>query len=173
MNNKTVIKYLAMGLPPGKIASIVGLSPGRISQIAAENKEEISLLSIEQTPEDLREGKVEAAKNVLLDHIIAEAGTGQYTLIELTRAYEMLSRAQNTQQKNIIPLPDTMIAGNITNISLPMFVIPNISLSQEKEVIAVEDRALTPLPSMQVKNLFEELRHEPRRISPVTTESVE
>jgi hypothetical protein len=160
-----------MGLAPSKVATIVGLSPGRISQLASEHSEKISVLKEACSEKEIKEGKIEAAKNVLLDHIIAEAGTGSYSLTELARTYEMLSRAETQQQRNIIPIEGTMIPGNVTNISLPLFVIPNISITHENEVVAIEDRSLSPLPSAQVRNLFEEIRHDTRRISAVAEKS--
>lgn len=171
MNTENIIKYLAMGLQPSKISSIVGLSPGRISQICSENIDKINTLREAYSETEIKEGKVEAAKNVLLDHIIAEAGTGSYSLTELARTYEMLSRAESATQRNIIPIEGTMIPGHVTNISLPLFVIPNISITHENEVVAIEDRSLSPLPSAQVRNLFEEIRHDPRRISAVAEKS--
>ena len=160
MNTELALKYLAMGLKPGQVATIVGVSPGRISQLLAlpATQEFLASQQKEVAEEKVVEGKELAAKHALLDSLISKVG--EATFMEVARAYEVISRAQAT--KNPIPIAGThLFQGAVVQISMPARALESIEITKDKEVIAIGDRALAPLPAAQVTNLFERMRNEP------------
>jgi len=171
MNIQAAKKYLSLGMRPSQIASILGVSPGRISQLALEYKDEIETLSQIVSSEDVCDGKIETAKGILLDGIINEASSGQYTLTELARAYEIITRSSIPAKVNKVPVAGMIFSDNIVQISVSQAIIPTIHMSDKNEVLAVGERDLIPLPSSEVSSLFQEIRNEPRRISAVAEEN--
>ena len=166
MDTSKAVHYLSLGLPPSQVASIVGVSPGRISQLLAdpEIKKQIAIKELDdiqrRSPEEERiDAKILSVKNTILDGIAASAN--EATFMELARAYEMISRAESLK-KNPLPLAGTnLFAGMTVQISIPQRVLEHeIHVTGEKEVIAIGDKTLAPLPSAQVTELFKRMKGE-------------
>ena len=79
--------------------------------------------------------------------------------MELARAYEIISRAPINRNPILSP-GQNVFSGTVVQISVPARAIPEIQITKDKEVIAIGDRALAPLPSGQVTNLFSRMRGE-------------
>ena len=165
MDTSKAVHYLSLGLPPSQVASIVGVSPGRISQLLAdpEIKKQIAIKELENSEKSTEEERIDAkilsVKNTILDGIAASAN--EATFMELARAYEMISRAESLK-KNPLPLAGTnLFAGMTVQISIPQRVLEHeIHVTGEKEVIAIGNKTLAPLPSAQVTELFKRMKGE-------------
>jgi len=165
MDTGKAVHYLSLGLPPSQVASIVGVSPGRISQLLAdpEIKKQIAIKELENSEKSTEEERIDAkilsVKNTILDGIMASSH--EATFMELARAYEMISRAESLK-KNPLPLAGTnLFAGMTVQISIPQRVLEHeIHVTGEKEVIAIGNKTLAPLPSAQVTELFKRMKGE-------------
>ena len=165
MDTGKAVHYLSLGLPPSQVASIVGVSPGRISQLLAdpEIKKQIAIKELENSEKSTEEERIDAkilsVKNTILDGIAASAN--EATFMELARAYEMISRAESLKKKPL-PLAGTnLFAGMTVQISIPQRVLEHeIHVTGEKEVIAIGNKTLAPLPSAQVTELFKRMKGE-------------
>ena len=165
MDTGKAVHYLSLGLSPSQVASIVGVSPGRISQLLADPaiKEQIAIKELENSEKSTEEARIDAkllsVKNTLLDGMMTSSH--EATFMELARAYEMISRAESLK-KNPLPLAGTnLFAGMTVQISIPQRVLEHeIHVTGEKEVIAIGDKTLAPLPSAQVTELFKRMKGE-------------
>lgn len=169
MDKNKAIELLSLGLAPGQVASVIGVSPGRISQLLADPavKDQIALKELENSDknaEDMRvEAKIMAVKNNLLDHLTRRADEASF--MEIARAFEIVSRAE-ALKKNPLPLAGTQIFNGMTvQISMPQrSLTQEIQITNDREVIAIGNRALAPLPARQVTELFGRLRNEPESL---------
>jgi len=162
MNTQLALKYLALGLRPSQVASIVGVSPGRISQLLSLDSTkqflaEAAILERESCEAEILEGKETAAKHLLLDAICSRQSEASFP--ELVKAYEVISRVPASVNRILSP-GQNVFSGTVVQISVPARAIPEIQITKDKEVIAIGDRALAPLPSGQVTNLFSRMRGE-------------
>jgi hypothetical protein len=116
------------------------------------------LLSRKQDQEvEVLENKEMAAKHMLLGAILER--TGEASFMELARAYEIISRAPINRNPILSP-GQNIFSGTIVQISVPARSLPEIQITKDKEVIAIGERALAPLPAAQVTNLFSRMRGE-------------
>ena len=162
MNTQMALKYLALGLSPAQVASIVGVSPSRISQLLSceTTKAFLAKASAEKKEDqevEVLENKEMAAKHMLLGAILER--TGEASFMELARAYEIISRAPINRNPILSP-GQNIFSGTIVQISVPARSLPEIQITKDKEVIAIGERALAPLPAAQVTNLFSRMRGE-------------
>lgn len=162
MNTQMALKYLALGLRPSQVASIVGVSPSRISQLLSCETTKAFLAkaaAAQQQDQEVEvlENKEMAAKHMLLGAILER--TGEASFMELARAYEIISRAPINRNPILSP-GQNIFSGTIVQISVPARSLPEIQITKDKEVIAIGERALAPLPAAQVTNLFSRMRGE-------------
>lgn len=162
MRNR-ILNYLASGIKPVQVATIVGVSPGYISQLLKEEafKEELELLVL-QKPSDAEETDLDN-KYVSLEHSILrgieEAIPGS-ELPALARILDSVTRRQEARFQRKHPAQNPFGGGgNVTvvQISLPAHSIPAepvVEINQQGEILAINNKPLAPMSSDSVKNLF-------------------
>lgn len=157
--------YLAEGLSAADTAGIVGCSPGYISQLL---KDEDFRKGVE---EKLANRKTTSDENLLnkyqgLEHKIIKAMGAQLENAELphlTKALDSVVKAQEAALKRVNPAlaqqnPQMV---QVVQITLPAHAIPAVpvmTLNSQAEVIAIDNKPLSPMSTEGVKNLFSQLK---------------
>lgn len=165
-----IATLLASGLNAAQVSSIVNLSPSRISQIAAtdEFKNIYAAKREESEKKDVEETAIAAkylsAEHALIDQVVAMAPSAE--LRDVTAALRVVAERQEKAaiRKNPIHAA-TIVHNNIVQLQLPSHALPEITLNAEREVIAVNDKTLAPLPSQSVTALFSSMRKETQNVS--------
>jgi hypothetical protein len=171
-----ILNYLAAGLRPSQVASLVGCSPGYISQLAGEEefKEQLrakmldSIEPVEETMDKRYQGLESDLINAMRDTI------PNSELPAITRALEVVSRIRSDtyQRKNPLPQQGTTNV-HIVQLTLPAHAIPAapvIQMSSNGEILAINEQLLAPLSSDGVKDLFTRIKE--RRIAASTASGV-
>lgn len=169
-----IATLLASGLNSAQVSSIVNLSPSRISQITAteEFKQLYSEKREESAKKDVEETAISAkylsAEHALIDQMLSIAPSAE--LRDVTAALRVVAERQEKAHLRKNPIHAATVINNTSiTLQLPSHALPEITLNAEREVIAINDQTLAPLPSTAVTSLFQhmrnkELNHEPTRI---------
>lgn len=157
--------YLASGLKPAQICSIVGCSPAYISQLWADEKfraetEALMADSGDKVDEKL-DIKYESAEHQILD-AMQDAITGA-SFSELSRGLETIAKVRDMKanRKNPIVQPGGGNNFTLVQLTLPAHAIPaqpNVVLNAQSEIIAINDKPLAPLSADGVKSLFQTMK---------------
>lgn len=154
-----IATLLASGLPATSVATIVGLSPARISQIQKEEgfAEIFAGKQAEVAEKDAEElsisAKYLAAEHILIGQVMEMAPVSE--LRDVTAALRVVAERQERAKSRMNPIVQGQTTYNtIVQLTLPQHATPELTLSAQKEVIAIENRNLTPLSSAGVVNLF-------------------
>lgn len=156
-------EYLADGLKPAQIVTLLGCSPAYISQLLSnpQYKAEVeAAMAANDKPQDElltnRYVSVEAA--ILKQMEIAIDGA---ELPHLSKALDSITRAQESKAK----IRNPALAGGtnlqtIVQISLPAHALPapTAQLNDKGEVIAIDNKVLAPMSANGVKNLFSQIK---------------
>ena len=165
MNNEQAATLLASGLKPTNVASILGCSPSAISQLQ-NNPEFLRIYEvkrIEAEEEDIEEkalsAKYHAAEHQLLDQVLAMAPVSE--LRDVTNALRVVAERQDKAKTRLNPIQaGHTVVQQVINLTIPAHTIPEVILTQEKEVQAINQLHLAPLTSEGVTNLFSAMRKE-------------
>lgn len=155
----------ASGLTPAAISTIVGLTPARISQIQAtqEYEELLHAKTVELAEKDQEELSLSAkyleAEHLLVKQVIEMAPISE--LRDVVGALRVVAERQEKAKARMNPILHTQpVFNNIVQLQLPTHAIPELVYGQNKEVLAIESRALTPLSSTGVLGLFKSMAAE-------------
>lgn len=171
--NSRILALSTQGLTPSQISSIVGLSPSRISQVLSsfpstessslpsssspslsDEKDSLDLL-LQQEQQSLSV-KYLSAESMLLNQLTAMAPAAEFT--EVTAALRVVSQRQIELQKlqAMHRISQTQAQQATVTITIPLhsLQVPDIMLTQNREVSHVGDRSLAPLTSDAVRTLF-------------------
>jgi hypothetical protein len=162
MKNK-IKHYLAAGLKPVDIVSLVGCSPAYISQLLQDEsfKQDVQELATNAPalPETRLENKYEVLEHKIVECMAAEAVGSD--LNTLSRALDSVTRARDARHKKTLPFggANPTIIQNVTSISVPYHALamPKMVLNENAEVIAIDDKPMAPLSSEGVKKLFSDI----------------
>lgn len=163
MNHDRIINLLATGLKPAQVATIVGISPARLSQLAQDESFKLALASKteELAKTDIEEvslnAKYHAAEVALVNQVLEMAPLAE--LRDVVGALKVVGERQDKRKlvTNPVPVGDRVILNQVIQLNLPQHATPELSLSQNREVIALGDKQLTPMSSEGVTNLFKTL----------------
>jgi len=157
---------MSSGLRAAQISSIVGISPARISQIATTEEFKLILAdkkvdAEKQDAEDMAiAAKYLSAEHLLINQILDMAPSAE--LRDVTNALKVVSERQLLRNKaasmNGTATTTNIVAQQIVQISLPIHALPEYYISQEREVISIDNQNLAPLSSTGVTSLFENMR---------------
>lgn len=160
MRNR-ILNYMAQGLKPAQVASIVGCTASYISQLG---KDEAFLAELAEARaeahKNVDEDKVLSNKYMSLEHKILDSIEQAMALAELpalTRALEVIgTRQEKRAQRLAAPLrgEGTTV---IVNLTLPSHAVPEYQVNSQREVVAIGDREIAPMNSEGVKRLFASL----------------
>jgi len=161
-----IATLMSSGLRAAQISSIVGISPARISQIATTEEFKLILAdkkvdAEKQDAEDMAiAAKYLSAEHLLINQILDMAPSAE--LRDVTNALKVVSERQLLRNKaasmNGTATTTNIVAQQIVQISLPIHALPEYYISQEREVISIDNQNLAPLSSTGVTSLFENMR---------------
>lgn len=154
-------QYLADGLKPSQIASVVGCSPAYISQLL---KDPEFLAGVEALKSDqnkdgdqILEVKYEALEHKLVDEIANRMGEAEFG--QLSKTLESVTKAREAQAKRRNPSAYNPNSPVIVPILLPAHAIPApvLELNAASEVVAIDNKPLAPMNAEGVKQLFSKI----------------
>jgi hypothetical protein len=156
--------YLMSGLKPVDICTILGCSAGYISQLLKDENfkrdVEAGMTSGSITQDERMDARYDNLETRIVENM-ALAAEGA-ALGELSRAMDSVTRARVEKAKLRLPgygQPTTVIQ-NLVSVSLPAHALaaPTITLNEQSEVIAIDNKPMAPLSADGVKNLFTQLQ---------------
>ena len=181
MNIERITTLLASGLKPTNVASIIGCSPARISQLATQEDFKLLLASklaiaeTEDIEEQLLSTKYHAAEHALLNQILDLAPLAE--MRDATAALRVIADRQDKAKTRLNPIQSSQaVIQQVIQITIPQHALPNVVLTSDKEVLAINDTNLAPMSSTGVTTLFASMKgkqNEPTRIPQAATEDAE
>lgn len=153
--------YLANGLKPSEIATILGVSPAYISQLLKDPdfkaSVEAAMLDNAAPADERLDVKYESLEHTILSQMQSQVVGAE--LPHLTRALEAVTKARELKSKAKNPATPTTLVQQVVNISVPAHVlqVPQLQLNEKSEVIAIDDRPMASMTSDGVKNLFKSI----------------
>ena len=181
MNIERITTLLASGLKPSNVASIIGCSPARISQLAQQEDFKLLLASKQVLAEkdDVEEEhlsrKYHAAEHALLNQILELAPVAE--MRDVTAALRVVAERQDKAKTRLNPATASQsVVHQVIQITIPQHALPNVVLTSDKEVLAIDNTNLAPLSSTGVTNLFASMKgkqNEPARIPQEATRVIE
>lgn len=164
-----VARFLAQGLKPTQVASIVGCTPARISQIVKEPGFE-EVLAAEQeryglTDEEVAQEQQLNNKYLALEHKLIDSIESQAALMEPRDQIKALDIVAARQEKRAhrlamlkMPAQNSHIQQNIINIAIPSHALPEYAVNAQSEIIAIDNKPMAPLGAAGVKEMFTAMR---------------
>jgi hypothetical protein len=170
MNLDRITTLLASGLKPAQVASIVGISPARISQLAKDNTEFQNLLAAKEAEareKDIEEialsGKYHAAEHALLDQVLAMAPVAE--LRDVTAALRVVAERQEKAHLRKNPIQQSQpVLQQIIQLNIPTHALPEVTVTKELEIIAIDNTSLAPLTSEGVTTLFANMKKDTQNV---------
>ena len=173
MNIERITTLLASGLKPTNVASIIGCSPARISQLAAQEDfkqllaAKMAVAESEDIEEQLLSTKYHAAEHALLNQILELAPISE--MRDATAALRVVAERQDKAKARLNPIQNSQaIVQQVIQITIPQHALPNVVLTSDKEVLAIDNTNLAPMSSTAVTSMFASMKgkqNEPTRIS--------
>lgn len=169
-----VAKLLASGLTATQVASVVGLSPGRISQLTKEPGFDL-LYQAEQveTEKTFSEETALDAKYLSTEHALLKTIEEQAPMADMqgaVAALRVITERQFKKKQAMAPVPTQgLVIQQVVQISLPRRSIPEVALSSDNEVTAINQQSLAPMSSTGVVSLFKRLRGENHDASAISS----
>lgn len=155
-----IIHYLANGVAPTQITSIVGCTESYISQIKAE-KDYPTLLEAEQKKikatkdEEEREEKYIRLESKAI--AMAEENLPFAEFRDLTQLMQLLIQRRTKPAPSVL-INNTDNSSRYVMLNVSSAVLPaEIVVNANKELIAVGDKSLAPMASSGVRKLFDRL----------------
>lgn len=157
-----ILLYLASGIPPSQVATIVGCSPGYISQLMKDESFRTALeAKILENPvevDEALENKYASAEHSLLAQVMAQAPQAEFR--DAVKGLETIARIQDMKAARKHPV---LGSGGVTNnvqvvqLTLPAGALrhtPVFELNAVGEILAIDKQSLAPLSAGGVKSLF-------------------
>lgn len=182
MDERRIASFLAGGLKPSQIASIIGCTPSYITQLSSTEQfkfllaeEQAKQASAAAKNEQMVEEVIITNKYLAVEHNILNRLENQMAyadIKELTRALEVVGNRQEARAKRQLiqrlpQLNDPNKATLTLSLSVPAHTIPEYSVNERKEITAVGSKLMAPLSSEGVKTLFDRLSGRIREINPI------
>lgn len=162
-----IIHYLASGIKPAQVATIVGCTPAYIAQLLKDEsfKEKLVAATVDVSINTV-ETKLEAKYESMEHSILAQM---QETLLSaelpaLTKALHTVAVVQDlkARRKNPVLLaPSSSTTINYVTVAMPAQFIaakPVIEMNSNKEILSINNQLLAPMSNDGVKNLFEAIK---------------
>lgn len=166
--NKRILDLLAQGMTPVQVVNITGSSPQYLSTLV-KDPEFMAALEEARKPflKEADEEELISVKYLSLEHQILRQIENQIPSAELrdaVRALEVVSTRQEKRASRALALMQNdkplKVVNNII-LTLPNHAIPEYQLNSEKEVIAINQKGMSPMNSANVKALFASKQQEP------------
>ena len=166
-----IAAYTAQSFKPVKIAEILGCSEAYVSEVQAdEHFPELVAVeaakikkSKDEEKQDEQYIKLEAT---LLTQIEDSIPFAEFS--DLTRLMETLIKRKQNRFTVVPPTGSLSITqNNYIKLEVPSIVAPEIVLNSNKEVVAIGDKTLAPMPSSQVRSLFDAVKNKREQLKQV------
>lgn len=158
-----IATLLASGLKSNQVSSIIGLSPARISQISAEEsfqsllQEKLADASKKDVEETAITAKYLSAEHLLIDQMVQMAPSAE--LRDVTAALRVITERQDKASLRRNPIhAGVTVHQHVVQLNLPTHALPEIIISKENEVTAINETNLAPLTADGVQNLFKRMK---------------
>lgn len=161
-----IIGFLAQGLKPVQIATIVGCTPSYISQLLGdEGPEGFKEAVKEKVQEFTANGTVEedmvSAKYLSMEHKLIKTIEDRLCEAEFPHLVNALKVIGDRQEKRAMRKagllnPQPAAQQTIVQIMVPAHALPELQLNSKLEVVAIDNRIMAPMSSQAVKNLFQQ-----------------
>lgn len=156
------LKFLAGGLAPSQVASVLGCSPARISQLLAEPEFKARLAEAQGEPAGVaEEDEILNNKYLATEHAILDQMRSQIPYAELrdcTNALRVVGeRAERRAARKLQEqaLRQFESSGLVTvSLTLPVHCLPKPVYNEQQEIVAIGEQAMAPLSSDAVRTLF-------------------
>lgn len=159
LGNKRILDFLAQGIPPQQVLTIVGCTPKHINSLLqdvgfmAAVAEARKPYLVEANEEDIISNKHLSLEHKILSQIESQIGNAE--LRDAIRALEVVSNVRDKKAARKHTAPQS----NVTNIqmialNLPPHAIPEYSLNSNREVVAIDQNVMAPMTSNSVRDLF-------------------
>lgn len=160
-----IMKYLADGVKPVDISTIVGCTPAYVSQLLKDEDFKAELEEYMQTHSsapDAEDTRL-TTRYVNIEHKLLSAMEGAMAdakLGEITRALEVVAKRQidvKTLNKPVVPTTQvTMVS--LTLPASSKIAAPKVIMNEAQEVIAIGNNVLAPMSSEGVKSMFQQIK---------------
>lgn len=160
MSHRRIVEFLAQGMTPAQVVSIVGCQPAYFNSLMKDESfrkevEEAAKPYLEQANEE----EVLSNKHLSLEHKILNKIEGLLAGAEMkdvTRALEVVGNRQDKIANRKVGFNPNLSSVNVVHVSLnlPAHAIPEYTLSNTSEVTTIGNTAMNPLPSASVRELF-------------------
>ena len=166
MNKNRVAILLSSGIDATKVATIVGCTPSRISQMKAEDPE-FQLMLEEYTANAEKADAEEVAMDaeyLTSEHLLIKKVQELVPLCDMKEAIMALKVVSERKVNTTAPVnTGQVVTNNHITLNLPSHIVaehaPVIDITASKEIVAIDDVNLSPLPSLEVTKLFKEMSH--------------
>lgn len=155
--------YLADGLKPADVATILGCSPGYVSQLMKDEnfkaEVEAALLANSKPQDEVLESRYHSLEHNIVKRMNEELAGAE--IGDLTKALDSVTRANDARYKRKHPAlqqPGVNVT-QVAHIYLPQHVMPApvMTLNEKSEVVAIDNKPLAPMSASGVKNLFAQM----------------
>lgn len=161
-SNARILDFLAQGIAPIQVLSIVGCSPQYMNSLL---KNEEFMKEVEEARKPYlvhaNEDEIVTNKYLSLEHKILKQIENQVESADLKDAIRALEVVSNRQEKRMtrkaMPTGESRVT-NVINLVLPSHAIPEYTMNSTKEVIAIDDKLMAPMTSEGVKGLFKDMQ---------------
>jgi organic radical activating enzyme len=173
MQNDRILQHLASGLNYTQVMSITGASPTYLKALLedAEFKtalEEAKLTHVETVSEEATINN----KYLAIEHgILKQVETAMMTaeLRDLTNLLRVVNeRSDKLASRKHAAENKTEKVVNQVILMMPTHTMPEYVVSGAKEIVAIGERALSPMNSGNVKVLFQNMKENIKDVSSVT-----
>lgn len=170
IQQQRIATFLAQGLKPVQIASIVGVTASYISQLCGEGGPEgfieaVKGKAIGQQEEGVSEEELISSKYLAIEHKLLNAMESAMMGAELPALTGALKAIIDRQERRAARKAGIMVPGgmqntqvNITVLQLPSHAVPEYQVNGQGQVLAVDGQCLSPMNSNAVKSLFKDKR---------------
>lgn len=160
-----IIGFLAQGLKPAQVASIVGCTPAYISQLLGEEgpegfKEELQgkvkeLVASGDIEETTVSSKYLSMEHRLLQTIQDRLGEAEFpALVNALKVVGERQEKRALRKAGLLHPQGSHITQNIVQISVPAHTLPEFKLNNNLEVTSIGNRVMAPMSSQAVRALF-------------------
>lgn len=170
-----LINFLATGMTQEEAARTVGCDPSYVSQLLStddfvQDLDQAKKQLVKDAQAEEQEARMNKLEDVLVNSLMQNAPFASFS--EVTKAMEMLIRAKTAKAMREGKIQGPVFQqNNFINLSLPQAAAPEIVLNTQKEIIAVGEKTLAPMPAKGVKNLFTILEEKKKKAAEQATQA--
>jgi len=161
MSNARIKEFLAQGMTPQQVLSVVGCQPAYLNSLL-KNEEFMKEVAEAAKPymEAANEEEIISNKHLSLEHKILqriEALLPGSDIREATRTLEVVGSRQDkiaNRKAGYNPSAAGLTEIRVT-LNIPAHAIPEYTVNSASEITTIENKPMSPMPSGAVKSLFD------------------